>query len=140
MKRPSIFLLLILFLVSCNQQQSEILVEAESFSDKGGWLVDPQFVEQMGSPYLLAHGLGNPVGDASTQINLAGTGQYHVWVRTRNWVPGPWEAPGRFRIAVNDKELETVLGTEEGWAWQYAGHTAVEDSIRQNNNKGYDRL
>ena len=26
------------------------LVEAEAFADKGGWVVDPQFVEQMGSP------------------------------------------------------------------------------------------
>ena len=26
-------------------------VEAESFADKGGWVVDPQFVEQIGSPY-----------------------------------------------------------------------------------------
>ena len=40
------------------------LVEAEAFADKGGWVVDPQFVEQMGSPYLLAHGKGIPVADA----------------------------------------------------------------------------
>ncbi len=36
------------------------------FKEKGGWLVDPQFVEQMGSPYLLAHGLGKAVNDAKT--------------------------------------------------------------------------
>src|SRR5438067_12994638 len=34
-----------------------LLVEAESFSNPGGWVVDPQFMDQMGSPYLLAHGL-----------------------------------------------------------------------------------
>ena len=32
------------------------LVEAEAFAEKGGWGVDSQFMEQMGSPYLLAHG------------------------------------------------------------------------------------
>ena len=46
---------------SCKDKHNELLVEAESFREKGGWFVDPQFTEQMGSPYLLAHGLGNPV-------------------------------------------------------------------------------
>src|SRR5690348_9009515 len=38
-----------------------VLVEAENFRNTGGWLIDPQFMDQMGSPYLLAHGLGVPV-------------------------------------------------------------------------------
>ncbi|MCX7826698.1 MAG: hypothetical protein N2689_14240, partial [Verrucomicrobiae bacterium] len=33
-----------------------VLVEAESFKDHGGWSLDTQFVDIMGSPYLLAHG------------------------------------------------------------------------------------
>ena len=63
-----------------------ILVEAESFADKGGWVVDQQFMDIMGSPYLLAHGLGNPEEDATTQVNLPEAGVYEVWVRTYNWV------------------------------------------------------
>ena len=31
------------------------LVEAEQFNRLGGWVVDQQFMDQMGSPYLLAH-------------------------------------------------------------------------------------
>ena len=38
-----------------------ILVEAEDLADYGGWVLDSQFELQMGSPYLLAHGLGLPV-------------------------------------------------------------------------------
>ena len=38
-----------------------ILVEAESFETHGGWKLDTQFIDTMGSPYLLAHGLGKPV-------------------------------------------------------------------------------
>jgi hypothetical protein len=53
-----ILLSLIVSFTSCNVSNNEILIEAESFTGKGGWVVDPQFVEQMGSPYLLAHGLG----------------------------------------------------------------------------------
>jgi hypothetical protein len=33
---------------------AEIRVEAERFAEKGGWVVDPQFVHTMGSPCLLA--------------------------------------------------------------------------------------
>jgi len=36
----------------------EILIEAEEFDDFGGWTLDSQFETEMGSPYLLAHGLG----------------------------------------------------------------------------------
>ena len=66
--------------------QATILVEAESFEDLGGWKLDTQFIDEMGSPYLLAHGLGKPVKDASTTITLQASGQHHVWVRTKDWV------------------------------------------------------
>ena len=48
----------------------EILVEAEEFSNYGGWSLDSQFAHEMGSPYLLAHGYGRPVEDALTTIDL----------------------------------------------------------------------
>ena len=38
-----------------------VLVEAEAFKDRGGWVIDQQFMDEMGSPFLLAHGLGRPV-------------------------------------------------------------------------------
>ena len=47
---------------------ASLLVEAESFTEKGGWVVDQQFMDLMGSPYLLAHGLGSPVENASTNF------------------------------------------------------------------------
>ena len=71
----------------------QLLLEAENFDDLGGWVVDQQFMDQMGSPFLLAHGLGYPVGDASTAAKFPSAGPYHVWVRTRDWV-APWNAPG----------------------------------------------
>jgi len=71
----------------------EVLVEAEAFKVKGGWVIDQQFMDEMGSPCLLAHGLGVPVEDASTHLKFEKTGTYHVWVRTRDWV-APWKTPG----------------------------------------------
>ncbi|MGB2954793.1 MAG: hypothetical protein WBB64_02365, partial [Anaerolineales bacterium] len=47
-----------------------VLVEAEGFADTGGWVIDPQFMDLMGSPYLLAHGLGVPVNDARTEVAI----------------------------------------------------------------------
>jgi hypothetical protein len=111
----------IILLSSCSKPSNRILVEAESFKAKGGWVVDPQFVEQMGSPYLLAHGLGVPVKNASTEIKIQYKGKYFVWVRTRNWAKGNWEAPGRFKLIINGRDLETVLGTDADWDWQFGG-------------------
>ena len=112
-------------------QTSSLFIEAESFEDKGGWVVDPQFVEQMGSPYLLAHGMGKPVKDASTEISINNSESYHVWVRTKNWVPGNWEAPGRFLVSIDGEKLENELGINEGWNWEYAGSTELEKGIRK---------
>lgn len=105
--------------------QKGILIEAESFPDKGGWFVDPQFVEQMGSPYMLAHGMGAPVANAIAEVAFAEKGTYHVWARTKNWVPGNWEAPGRFQIIINRKTLPNVLGLTPGWGWEYAGEIDI---------------
>ena len=124
-------LLISVILSSCNKEKHEVLIEAESFKEKGGWVVDPQFVEQMGSPYLLAHGLGNPVRNAKSAFKVPSSGNYFVWVRTKNWVPGEWEAPGTFKLLINGEELKPVLGTPEGWNWQYAGNTYIKDTIAE---------
>lgn len=118
-----IILMLSIFVVGAN---CSILVEAENFKNIGGWVIDPQFVEEMGSPYLLAHGLGKPVKDCETSIDISTKGIYKVWARTKNWAPGNWEAPGRFIIAINGKKLSNQLGVNNSsWAWEYAGEIAL---------------
>jgi hypothetical protein len=101
-----------------------ILVEAEGFADTGGWVVDPQFMDLMGSPYLLAHGLGVPVKDAKTEVTIPKAGSYQVWVRTKDWV-AQWKAPGtpgRFQITINGTPLKTTFGTVgDQWHWQDGG-------------------
>jgi hypothetical protein len=107
----------------------QVLVEAEAFSNKGGWVVDPQFVQQMGSPFLLAHGGGKPVADASTVVTFPETGIYQVWVRTRDWVPDHPDNPGQFKLVVNGAELPTVFGVQSGgWDWQDGGSISVSSS------------
>ena len=100
------------------------LVEAETFSDFGGWVLDAQFMDQMGSPYLLAHGLGKPVKDAATTVRLPAAGTYRVWARTKDWV-AQWKAPGapgRFRVLLDGQPLATEFGAEGAlWHWQDGG-------------------
>ena len=38
--------------------------------EPGGWSLDPQFMDVMGSPYLLAHGLGVRVMDATARVDV----------------------------------------------------------------------
>ena len=101
-----------------------LLLEAESFQNPGGWSLDTQFIEIMGSPYLLAHGLGEPVKDATTTATLPSTGKYRVWVRTKDWV-APWGAPGtpgRFQVIINGQPLAETFGTKgKAWSWHDGG-------------------
>ncbi|MCB1845956.1 MAG: FAD-dependent oxidoreductase [Chromatiales bacterium] len=97
-----------------------ILIEAEDFDDYGGWVLDSQFEREMGSPYLLAHGLGRPVADARTVISVDKEATYQVWVRAKDWVPG--HHPGRFMLSVNGQRLDTVFGANDrDWSWQSGG-------------------
>jgi hypothetical protein len=106
-----------------HQSKGNILVDAVNFSDKGGWLVDPQFIEQMGNPYLLAHGMGRPVKNASTTIKVPEEGTYYLWARTKDWCPGEWKSPGRFQILLNGKTDKTEFGGhKKDWGWQ-RGHS-----------------
>lgn len=117
--------MLVLFLFMMGIAKSQILIEAESFEYKGGWVTDPQFMDQMGSPYLMAHGLGEPVESAKTRVVLPSQGRYKVWVRTFNWI-APWytesDGPGAFQLSINGHLLPTALGTKGvSWTWQEAG-------------------
>src|SRR5690554_5762630 len=127
-------LIISILLVSSTFMQSaakNVFIEAESFENKGGWVVDQQFMDLMGSPYLMAHGMGVPVADAETTATFSATGEYTVFVRTFNWT-SPWyevEGPGKFQILVNGEKTGWVLGTSGSeWLWQNAGKVSVSDS------------
>jgi len=111
-------------------QDNLVFVEAEAFADKGGWVVDQQFMDIMGSPILMAHGMGKPVADATTEIAFPNPGEYRVFVRTRNWV-APWtenptHAPGQFQLSIDGTKLDTIFGTVSNpWHWQPGGTVTI---------------
>ena len=107
-----------------------VLVEAESFVNPSGWVVDQQFMDQMGSPFLMAHGLGVPCQDATKEVVFPETGVWRAWVRTRNWVSnwGIEEGPGRFQLVVNGRALDAVFGKSGGaWHWQDGGSVELKN-------------
>lgn len=105
---------------------SGVLLEAAAFAQLGGWKLDTQHYQQMGGCYLLAHGMGKPVANAKTTVVLPQAGTWHVWVRTRNWCPGDWQAPGRFKLLVSGRALAAEFGAEgEPWHWQPGGQVDI---------------
>lgn len=111
---------------------NSVYVAASAFDEKGGWLADPQFMEQMGSSYLIAHGLGEPVGEARTRFTVPADGTYRLFVRTRNWT-AYWSdkpTPGIFRLAVDGREQDTTFGDGESeWHWQEGGSVALTAGV-----------
>ena len=139
------FLLSFVLLTASARAAESVFVEAESFQEKGGWVVDQQFMDikepgQAGSVILLAHGLGKPVANAKTTVTLPAPGEYRIFARTRNWVL-PWApagltddalqrdwAPGKFRLILNGKPSAVTLGIYgSGWGWQKAGSVTVTE-------------
>ena len=103
---------------------AKLWLEAESFSDIGGWTIDSQSMEMLHSAYLMAHGLGVPVADAKTAFSVGESAEYCVWVLTRDWtaVWGVKESAGKFQIGFDGLFLPEILGTNgPAWAWQKAG-------------------
>jgi len=98
-----------------------VWIEAERFENCGGWVNDAQFIDQMGSPYLLAAGMGEPVADAVTHVRLPRSGQWRLWVRDRDWTPQ--YHPGRFQVVINARAAGPVFGASgrPGWRWEDGG-------------------
>ena len=101
-------------------ERIDILLEAEQFDEYGGWVLDSLFEKDMGSAYLMAHGLGKPVEDALTTFNVPREETYRLWARVKDWVPEGH--PGRFAISIDGAFLSGALGADGlDWHWQLAG-------------------
>jgi hypothetical protein len=126
-----ITIFIMLFAAANLFSQKGVLIEAESFTNRGGWVVDQQFMDLMGSPYLMAHGMGVPVEDAVKEVLFPAAGEYRVFVRTYNWT-SPWhpgEGPGKFFLLVNNQPVGVALGTRgSGWFWQEAGSVNISET------------
>ncbi|MBM3334839.1 FAD-dependent oxidoreductase, partial [Candidatus Sumerlaeota bacterium] len=116
--------------ISSAAAESTIWLEAEQFDQRGGWVNDSQFIDQMGSPYLIANGLGKPVADAVKTVTIANAGRYRLWVRTKDWAPE--HHPGRFAILLGDRAADHVFGAsgKTGWQWEDGGAHELSGTVK----------
>lgn len=114
-------LFLFAWLAAAASGENLVWIEAEQFRDHGGWTNDAQFIDQMGSPYLLAIGLGTPVADAVTTATVPHPGNYRLWARTKDWTPE--HHPGLFQISLGTRTIEHAFGGSgrRGWTWEDGG-------------------
>ena len=94
-----------------------VWLEAEGFDKTGKWSNDSQHVDLMGSPYLLATGVGKPVADAVTTAKIPTAGKYTLWVRCRDWFPS--HSPGQFSVLVGAKPSGATFGKAKTDKWQW---------------------
>ena len=132
---------------------NSVMVLATTFADKGDWIVEQQFVLQMGSSYLLAHGIGTPLEkDAVTTVEVPAEGDYHLLVRTKNWTAfwSEGKTPGIFSVKVDDVADAAEFGTgcegatrseRAAWYWQQGGTwhlTAGTHTLALHDLTGFD--
>ena len=119
---------IVMSLATSRSHAEVVWLEAEQFNKRGSWTNDSQFIDQMGSPYLMAIGLGTPVDDAVTTFSVAKAGRYRLWARTKDWVP-EYHA-GRFQVLVDGEPCKTVFGAngQSGWHWEDGGVFQLQPS------------
>ena len=124
-------------LVATTLNATTVEIAPQKF-DAGGWSLDVQFADVMGSTYLLAHGKGLRVLDATAGAEVPEAGNWRVWVRARKWVDGA----GAFKVSVGGKELDKTFGASQSeWAWEDGGEVALEKGrveIRLMDLDGFD--
>ncbi|MBR4616903.1 MAG: FAD-dependent oxidoreductase, partial [Kiritimatiellae bacterium] len=106
---------------------ARIDVYPQSF-DAGGWKLDVQFMDVIGSPYLLAHGCGIRVTDAKAVANVPESGRWHMWVRSRKWVDGA----GVFKVSIDGRTLGQTFGVSQTkWDWEDGGEIELKKGLIQ---------
>ncbi len=100
--------------------KTSVLIPASMFASYGGWSADSQFFDLTGSTFLLAHGLGVSVADATTTFEVPSEGDYNIFVRTRNWT-AYWSqsaTPGIFEVIVDGCSVGVFGNQNSEWHWQ----------------------
>ncbi|MBV6640352.1 MAG: FAD-dependent oxidoreductase [Cyclobacteriaceae bacterium] len=132
MKALMILLICLLSISSgMSKEKKAVFIQAESFDQKGGWFIDQQSMDVMGSPYLLAHGMGTPVDDAMTKVVFPEKGKYRVFIRTRNWTAQWSDVPaGRFQVLIDGKPLDKEFGVStQEWSWIDGGVVDIKSEV-----------
>ncbi len=107
-------------LSGCNRSDQLIFLEAESFKNTGGWVVDQQSFDIIGYYLLCPTAWVLPVPHAVTSVRSSGrrSSQCLGAYRTLGCPVGCKGAPGKFQLLFGNIPIKTIFGTE-GAAWHW---------------------
>lgn len=95
----------------------KIWIDAADFKDKGGFILDTQFVREMGQGYLLANGVGTAVEPAMTKFSVCEDGLYRIFIRTKNWCNE--YSPDGLIVSVDGQNLQHICGEMHSLDWYF---------------------
>ena len=95
----------------------KIWIDAVEFDHYGGFVLETQFVREMGQSYLMANGIGEPVAPACTSFRLAEGGTYRLFIRTKNWCPE--HNPDGLVAEIDGKRAEHICAEMHVTDWYF---------------------
>ena len=101
-------------------------IDAVDFEDYGGFVLETQFVREMGQPYLMANGVGEAAPPASVKLHIKEGGAYRFFVRTKNWYTE--HAPDGLVLEVDGVRARHVLSrmNVSGWYFEIGADFVLE--------------
>jgi hypothetical protein len=92
-------------------------IDATEFSDYGGFILETQFVREMGQAYLMANGTGTPVKGATVSFSVNKGGMYRFFIRTKNWCPD--HSPDGLVLEVDGNQSKHICGQMHRRDWYF---------------------
>ncbi len=99
----------------------KLWIDAPEFDELGGFVLESQFVGEMGQSYLMADSVGTVVSPATVKFSIKESGMHRFFVRTKNWCTE--YAPDGIVIEVDGDRSAHVCGKMHvnGWYFEIAG-------------------
>lgn len=95
----------------------KLWIDAVDFDGYGGFVLETQFVREMGQAYLMANGVGEAVSPAFVTFCVNEGGQYRFFVRVKNWCEE--HAPDGLILEVDGKRSEHILAKMHIKDWYF---------------------
>ncbi len=104
----------------------KIWIDAAAFDNYGGFVLETQFVREMGQSYLMANGTGIAVAPASVTFKVNEGGSYRFYIRTKNWCEE--HAPDGLILEVDGKRSEHISSKMhiKDWYFEIGADFALE--------------
>lgn len=117
-----------------------IWIDAAEFDCRGGFILETQFVREMGQAYLMANSVGEAVEPASVTFHTLETGYHRVHIRTKNWLCE--HNPDGLVVEVDGVRAEHVCANAHirDWYFEIGGDFYLESgthTLRIHDTKGW---